>query len=118
MRRGLAAFVLIGLVAAACGDDDAAPQTTAVATTAAAAGATITIENFAFSQPVTAVVGETVTVRNDDGVVHTWTSPQGTFDSGDIAGSGEFTFVFDTAGTYTFFCERHSTMAGEITVTG
>ena len=124
MRRALLAFVVIALAAVACGDDDAA-TTTAVSTTQAPAtalaaepGVVISIENFAFSQPVTAAVGETVTIRNIDGVVHTWTSPQRLFASGDIAGSGEFTHVFEEAGTFAFFCERHPTMVGEITIEG
>ena len=119
--RGLSVRVKLGVTLlavvatlAACGgsDDDAgggtAPQPAQVA---------ITIQDFDFGDPATASVGDTVTVTNNDGVPHTWTSTDGAFDSGSLAEGDEFSFTFDEAGEYSFFCAIHPAMTGTITVT-
>jgi len=121
MRRILIPIAVLALTAAACGDDDAATTTTAApAPTEAPAGdaAVITIADFDFGEPLTVSVGQTVTIVNEDGAPHTWTSVDGVFDSGRLAGGDEFTFVFEEPGTYDFFCEIHPSMTGTITVTG
>jgi plastocyanin len=60
-----------------------------------------------------------VVVTNRDGVANTWTSTDAVFDSSSIAGAGgSFTFSFDEAGEYDFFCSIHPGMTGSITVTG
>ena len=113
------------LVAACSGGGDstttAAPSTTAPAdsTTAGEAGdGTITIKSFSFGSPATVGVGEEVVVVNRDGVPHTWTSTDGLFDSGSLSGGEEFSFTFDEAGEYDFFCGIHPQMTGSITVEG
>lgn len=113
----------------------AAPATTAAAATATtaavgsgtsevttttappAAAAQITIESFSFGEAITAAVGETVTVLNADGASHTWTSADGAFDSGRLAGGESFSFEFDAPGTYRFMCSFHASMGGSITIT-
>jgi len=91
---------------------------TSAATTAAATAA-ITIQDFAFGDPITVTAGQEVVVTNSDGVAHTWTSIDAVFDSRSIAGGGgSFTFSFDDAGEYAFFCTIHPTMTGAVTVTG
>lgn len=82
-----------------------------------AAPANITISGFDFGAPIALAVGETVTIRNEDAVPHTWTSAEGLFDSGTLAEGGEFAFAFDQPGDYEFFCEIHPSMTGTITVT-
>jgi plastocyanin len=60
--------------------------------------------------------GTTVTWANDDdGLAHTVSSSDGSFDSGRI-GSGEtFTHTFDTAGTYSYQCMIHpQSMQGSV----
>lgn len=82
-------------------------------------GALITIAGFAFSGASTVSVGEEVTIRNDDGVAHTWTANDTSFDSGTIAsGGGAFTYTFDEPGEYSYFCAIHPQMSGTITVEG
>lgn len=81
-------------------------------------GAQITIAGFAFSGAETVSVGEEVTVRNDDGVAHTWTANDGPFDSGSIATGDTFSFTFDEPGEYSYFCAFHPQMTGTITVEG
>ena len=101
---------------------DTSPPTTSAPPepndTTAATGTTITISGFAFGDPTSGVVGGEVTVTNTDGASHTWTSRDGVFDSGSIASGDSFSFVFDAAGDYDFFCSIPPSMTGAISVTG
>jgi plastocyanin len=66
--------------------------------------------------PVEVKVGETVTWINDDSGRHTATSTDGTFDSG-IMGKGQsFSYTFDKAGEYSYFCTLHPNMVGTVVV--
>lgn len=66
--------------------------------------------------PVEVKVGETVTWVNDDSARHTVTSKDGIFDSG-IMGKGQsFSYAFDEAGEYPYFCEPHPNMVGTVVV--
>jgi plastocyanin len=114
IRRLLALIAVLALALTACGDDDS----TDTDTTGAGGDANIVIEGFAFNAPASVDVGTTVTVQNRDGVAHTWTAADGTFDSGNIAGGGSFQFTFDAAGEYAFACQIHPDMQGSITVNG
>jgi len=99
------------------GSESTAPDSTAA--TSAVATAAITIQDFAFGDPITVATGQEVVVTNSDGVAHTWTSTDAVFDSSSIAGGGySFPFSFDEAGEYDFFCTIHPSMTGSITVTG
>jgi plastocyanin len=104
------------LLVAACGDDDAA--TTTAAPDDSAPTAVITISGFDFGDPISVTVGQTVQIRNEDGTPHTWTSTDGVFDSGSIGAGNSFTHSFAAPGVYPFLCEIHTSMTGEITVTG
>jgi plastocyanin len=66
--------------------------------------------------PVEVKVGETVTWINDDGR-HTVTSKDGVFDSGMMGKGQSFSFTFDKAGEYPYFCEPHPSMVGTVVVT-
>ncbi len=131
--KKLLLLVATAVLVAACSSDggDSDPTTTAApaADTTAPADPTtapsggddplITIEGFDFGIPIEVGVGQEVTIRNVDAVPHTWTSNDDAFDSGSISGGGgEFTFAFDEAGDYGFFCTIHPTMTGSISVTG
>lgn len=66
--------------------------------------------------PVEVKVGETVTWVNDDSGRHTVTSKDGTFGS-DMMGKGQsFSYTFDKAGEYQYFCEPHPNMVGTVVV--
>ena len=117
IRRFALLLVVLALVGAACGDDDST-ATTAAGTTGADSGATIVIEDFSFDGPATVEAGTTITVENQDGVTHTWTASDGTFDSGNISGGGSFQATLDTPGEYDYTCTIHPDMQGSITVTG
>jgi plastocyanin len=67
--------------------------------------------------PVEVNVGETVTWVNDDSSRHTVTSKDGVFDS-DIMGKGQsFSYTFDKAGEYSYYCSPHPNMVGTVVVT-
>lgn len=80
--------------------------------------AQIIISGFDFGNALTVGVGSEVTVVNRDGAAHTWTSTDGEFDSEVISGGGTFSFAFERAGDFEFFCTIHPQMTGVITVTG
>ena len=67
--------------------------------------------------PVEVKVGETVTWINDDSGRHTVTSKDGVFDSGMMGKGQSFSFTFDKAGEYPYFCEPHPNMVGTVVVT-
>jgi plastocyanin len=86
--------------------------------TAAALGtpATITISQFTFTT-VTVAPGATIAVDNVDGVEHTVTATDGSFDSGVIAtGSAAGLVAPTTPGIYSFLCAIHPSMTGQLTV--
>lgn len=104
-----------------------APTTTTASTTTVAPTTTttappnalhITIANFAFSGDSSGSVGDTVTVRNNDSVTHTWTAVGGAFHSGNLGGGGTFTYTFESAGTFDYICQIHPSMTGSITISG
>ena len=65
---------------------------------------------------ITINVGDTVTWRNTDDVPHTSTSEDGVWDSGALAAGEEFSFTFEEAGTFPYFCEFHPGMEGTVVV--
>ena len=71
---------------------------------------------------VTVDVGGEVTWSNDDTAAHTVTSgsavdgPSGVFDSSLFMAGTTFTFVFEDAGVYPYFCMVHPWMEGIVTV--
>lgn len=86
--------------------------------TAAAIGASqeIAISQFTFSSAAVAP-GATLTVDNLDGVEHTVTATDGSFDSGVVAAGGAVGLVAPAVpGVYSFFCAIHPSMTGQLTV--
>jgi len=108
----------------------------AIAPSAFAAHHEVTIENAPGSStpgcepdcfiPTTATVevGAIVTWSNTDNAAHTATAgsaadgPSGVFDSSLIMAGGSYSFTFDTAGTYPYFCMVHPWMEGTVIVGG
>ncbi len=83
----------------------------------AVTGNAIAIKDFAYAPAaLTAKVGETITVTNEDAAVHTITASDKSFDSGDLAKGKAFTFQIKKAGTYDYICDIHQYMKGTITV--
>jgi plastocyanin len=63
-------------------------------------------------------VGTVITWRNEDPLAHTVTARDGTFDSGLIEPGDQWSKLFDTPGTYDFFCTPHPFMTGVVVVRG
>ena len=82
----------------------------------------ISIQNMSFiSGNKTVSVGTTIKWTNLDGIAHTVTSgipgsPSGVFDSGNINPQGTFSYTFNQAGVFNYYCKIHSSMTGTITV--
>lgn len=75
---------------------------------------------------VTIEAGTTVTWTNDDTMLHTVTSgtsngtagsPDGTFDSGFLAEGATWSYTFNDAGEFPYFCTPHPWMRGTVIVT-
>jgi plastocyanin len=129
-RTKMAAAVVgaVAVTLAGCGKSDvteepgttSAPASTALSATpsspAAAAAATITIDNFKFTD-VTVPPGAQVTVVNNDSAEHSVTSDTaGAFDV-EVEGKKQVTFTAPTQpGTYPFHCTYHPSMHGTLTV--
>ena len=86
-------------------------------------GCEVTSECF-IPADVTVDVGGEVTWTNDDTAAHTITSgtapssPDGVFDSSLVMPGTEFSYKFEEAGTYTYYCAVHPWMEGTVTVSG
>jgi plastocyanin len=63
-------------------------------------------------------VGQAIRFTNDGKIAHTATQSQGAFDTGFLKNGESATLTFDTAGTFTFFCQPHPWMQGSINVEG
>ena len=65
---------------------------------------------------VNVAVGATVTWMNTDSVAHTSTSNASGWNSGTLAPGAQFSFAFQTAGTFQYHCAIHPGMIGSVIV--
>ena len=79
---------------------------------------TVSMKNSIFSPSTLQVnINATVTWVNDDNTVHTVTSDNGSFDSGDMAPGAKFTYTFTNTGTFNYHCTIHGVaMSGTLIV--
>jgi len=121
MRRSvlLAGLVAGALLLAACSSGSSADTTTATGPPGSDV-LDISIENFAFGPNEIAIaVGDTVLWTNDESsIVHTTTSDDDLWDSGNIPAGSRFEHTFDEAGTFAYICTIHPSMTATITVSG
>jgi len=83
----------------------------------ATANAEVKIDNFSFGpQTLTVPVGATVTWTNRDDIPHTVVSTDGVFKSKVRDTDDKFSYTFDKAGTYPYYCSIHPKMTGKIVV--
>lgn len=121
--RVLAAASLLAVLSVGCGgsDSDIAEDGTISPSSSVGGaeddtGGLVTIGSFKYTpQPLTAQVGDTVTVVNDDDTQHSLSADDGSFTTG-IFGKGTKTFTVGAAGTFAFHCEVHNFMTGVIQV--
>ena len=77
----------------------------------------VKIDDFAFSPPsLTINVGMAVTWLNKDDIPHTVASKARVFKSKALDTNDSFSFTFNEAGTYEYFCSLHPHMTGTIVV--
>ena len=82
----------------------------------------VTVKTFAFTPTVLEVAqGTTVTWANADDIEHTVTSgtpddPKSAFDRPLSAKGATATVRFDSVGSWSYYCKRHSFMRGEVRV--
>jgi plastocyanin len=70
-----------------------------------------------FSQPeLTIAPGTEVVWTNRDSMRHSATAADFSFDSGTMEEGDTFSFVFNTPGTFDYYCNFHPNMTGTITV--
>ena len=75
------------------------------------------IDNFVFGpQTLTVPVGATVTWTNKDDIPHTTVSTDGVFKSKVMDTEDKFSYTFDKAGTYSYYCTIHPKMTGKVVV--
>ena len=77
------------------------------------AGSSVNIENGSFSpKTLTVPVGTTVTWKNNTNKQHTVTSDTNLFDSGPVAENATFSYTFDKAGQYPYYCKTDGAPGG------
>jgi plastocyanin len=82
-----------------------------------ASNAAVKIDNFVFGpQTLTVPVGTTVTWTNSDDIPHTSVSTQGVFKSKVLDTDEKFSYKFEKAGTYPYYCTIHPKMTGTVVV--
>jgi plastocyanin len=88
------------------------------AATPAAESVEVEISNFAYTPAeITITAGQSVTWTNLDAAPHTATArDRDVLQSGTLNEGESFTQVFDTPGTYEYFCEFHPDMKGVVIV--
>jgi plastocyanin len=118
LERMAVAFAVAALPALAVQPAGWAASTGQAATDATPAE----IRQFAFTpSPLMISAGTAVNWINRDAIEHSITSgspdaPGGVFDSGFINQEQAFSFRFDEAGEYPYFCQRHPFMQATLTV--
>jgi plastocyanin len=81
------------------------------------AAAEVRIDNFVFGpHTLTVPVGATVTWTNKDDIPHTTVSTDGVFKSKVMDTEDKFSYTFDKAGTYSYYCTIHPKMTGKVVV--
>jgi len=82
-----------------------------------AATAMVTIDNFSFTpKEITVAKGTTVTWVNHDDVPHTVVNGDKVFRSKALDTDDQFSFTFNEAGTFSYFCSVHPMMTGRVVV--
>jgi len=77
----------------------------------------VTIDNFTFKPDVITVpIGTRIVWENDDDIPHNVVATDGEFRSSALDTEDKFSFTFNKAGTFDYFCSLHSFMKGQVVV--
>jgi len=117
------------MFAVACGSGSSTPATSPSptpsptpaptgpsASVAIPAGAATLVNRAYTPDEVDITVGTTVTWMNTDSISHTSTSDGTGWNSGNVAPGGQFSFTFQTAGSFPYHCTIHPGMVGTVVV--
>jgi len=108
---GLLATTMVATLLLTAGSPDSSAKTPQRAT------AEVKVDNFSFGPTtLTVAVGTTVTWTNRDDIPHTIVSTEKVFKSKVLDTDEKFSFTFDKAGTYPYFCSIHPKMTGSVVV--
>ena len=79
---------------------------------------TISMKNSAFSPAsLTVIAGSKIIWKNDDTMIHSVTTADGSINSGDIAVGSSYSKTFTAADTFNYYDANNSSMTGVIVVT-
>ncbi|HEY3063942.1 MAG TPA: PQQ-dependent dehydrogenase, methanol/ethanol family [Chloroflexota bacterium] len=101
------------------GPEPAPPEPATTVSPTARSVSSVTVKDFAFDPGVFGVAvppGTTITWTNTGPTVHTTTSDNTVWDSGDMNVGDTFSFTFTDPGVYWYFCRPHPFMRGTITI--
>lgn len=110
MRMTFVALLLAAAMACGKASSPTSPTPTTV-------GVTITGGGFT-PNTVSISVGSTVMWTNKDNAPHAVVADGGAFSSGAIAPSGQYSYAFPTAGTFTYHDSSNPSMVGTVNVSG
>ena len=118
----LSAFIfcfLFSIAIDSCSKSRATGGTYGIPQPVGVGGTTVNISGMSFSpSSITVKVGITVKWTNNDNTTHTVTSDDGTtFNSGNVATGGSFSFTPTVAGNFPYHCNIHTGMTGTLVVT-
>lgn len=83
----------------------------------ASGSTTVSVKQFSFNpQNLTVTKGTKVTWKFEDDTDHTVTADKKTFKSRDLKNGKTYSYTFNTAGKYSYFCSIHQYMTGSVTV--
>ena len=125
LRLALVSTVLMLAVGCSGSDSPSSPSPTpSPAPTPDGPSASVTIPmgaeslgNRAYTpDELSVAVGTTVTWTNTDSISHTSTSDANGWNSGTVAPGGNFSFAFQTTGTFPYHCAIHPGMVGTVVV--
>ena len=119
--RIAATTVVLTLMLAACSSSGGSNNSSKKSSGSSGAVATtsVSIKGFAFNpDAITAKIGDSITITNDDTTTHTATSTggPGSFDTGDLSKGSSKKVKVTKAGTYKYHCSIHTYMTGTIKV--
>ena len=107
--KTLAAAAIL-LAAAACGGSSTSPSPMTV---------TASIQSNGFTpNTISITTGSTVTWMNQDSTAHSVVADNGAFASGTIAAGAKYSYLFPTAGTFTYHDASNPGMKGTVNVSG
>ena len=73
-------------------------------------------EQYFLPEQLFVTVGTTVTWTNRGQQIHSTVARAGDFNSGPLEFGRSYAFTFTKAGRYTYFCQQHTDMIGEVNV--